>query len=144
MMNNPEVFQGEKYLDGNKDYFEGWYFKNIGRDEGISFIPGISISSKEKRCFIQVITNDSSWFIDFDINDFEYSHKPFYIKIDNNFFSKDRINIDINDNAQNLKAYVDIKYTDGININTNLQFSIKYKLYIIFYKPSYTKGQGDK
>ena len=40
---NPEVFQGEKYLKANKSYFEGWYFKNVSDENGISFIPGINI-----------------------------------------------------------------------------------------------------
>ena len=116
MMNNPEVFQGEKYLDSNKDYFEGWYFKNIGKDEGISFIPGISISSKEKRCFIQVITNDSSWFIDFDINDFEYNYEPFWIRIGNNYFSKERVHIDIIDKQLDIVIKGDLKYRNSISI----------------------------
>lgn len=32
---NPELFQGEKYLAVNKNYFEGWYFKNTNNEEGI-------------------------------------------------------------------------------------------------------------
>ena len=27
LMKNPELFQGEKHLKENKDYFEGWYLK---------------------------------------------------------------------------------------------------------------------
>ena len=27
LMKNPLLFQGEKYLKENKDYFEGWYLK---------------------------------------------------------------------------------------------------------------------
>ena len=37
---------------------EGWYFKNISNNHAISFIPGISISKKERKAFIQVITSD--------------------------------------------------------------------------------------
>ena len=43
LIKNPEVFQGEKYLNKNKNYFEGWYFKNTNAEKGISFIPGINI-----------------------------------------------------------------------------------------------------
>ena len=57
LIRNPEVFQGEKYLKMGKNYFEGWYFKNISKGEGISFIPGINIEETNKKAFIQVITN---------------------------------------------------------------------------------------
>ncbi len=46
-MKNPELFQGEKYLGTNKNYFEGWYFKNTNHEEGISFIFGINIDNKK-------------------------------------------------------------------------------------------------
>lgn len=36
LMKNPELFQGEKYLNNKKNYFEGWYFKNINHERGIS------------------------------------------------------------------------------------------------------------
>lgn len=28
LIRNPELFQGEKHIKTNKNYFEGWYFKN--------------------------------------------------------------------------------------------------------------------
>ena len=48
LMKNPELFQGEKHLKENKDYFEGWYFKITNVNYSISFIPGINIDAKEK------------------------------------------------------------------------------------------------
>lgn len=120
-MKNPDVFQGEKYLNKTKNYFEGWYFKNSNDGErGISFIPGINIDKKDKKAFIQVITNDSSHFINYNINDFEFGYDPFYIKIGNNKFSKEGIHIDIKDEKQNLKIYGDIKYLNNKNIKTNI------------------------
>lgn len=120
LIRNKEVFQGEKYLRKDKNYFEGWYFKNICDNNGISFIPGISINKKEKKAFIQVITNDNSYFIDYDINDFEYSFSPFYIKIRDNYFSKDKVHIDIEDDKQDLIIFGDIRYYDNLNINTSI------------------------
>ena len=119
LIKNPELFQGEKYINSNKRYFEGWYFKNSNNKDGISFIPGISIDRQEKKAFIQVITNDSSYFVNYNIDNFKFSHTPFYIKIDDNFFSKDSIHIDINDNSQNLIIFGNIKYSKIKNINTN-------------------------
>jgi len=119
LIQNPDVFQGEKYVKTNEQYFEGWYFKNTNDKTGISFIPGININEKEKKAFIQIITNESSYFVNYDIHDFEFSYNPFYIKIGNNFFSKDKIHIDIKDEIQNLMVYGDIEYYDSTNIETS-------------------------
>lgn len=119
LIENPDLFQGRKYLNTNKNYFEGWYFKNTNSEEGISFIPGISIEEDNKKSFIQVITNNSSYFINYNIEDFEFNINPFYIKIANNTFSKDGVYIDINDEKQNLSVYGDIQYSDSKNIRTN-------------------------
>lgn len=120
LMKNPDLFQGEKYLNTNKNYFEGWYFKNTNNIESISFIPGINIDEKNKRAFIQVITNDSSYFINYNIEDFKFNFNPFSIKVGNNFFSKKGIHIDIKDETQQLNIYGDIKYSNSKNINTSL------------------------
>ena len=116
---NPELFQGERRLTKNKKYFEGWYFKNTNSENGISFIPGINIEGKNKKAFIQVITKDSSYFVNYDIKNFQFNSNPFCINIANNYFSKNYIHIDIKDKTQNLNIYGDIKYTNDKNINTN-------------------------
>ena len=112
--NNLEVFQGKKCLTRNDDYFEGWYFKNIGVNEGISFIPGISINEKEKISFIQVITKDNSWFIDYDIEEFEYNDDPFWIRVGKSYFSKERVHIDIEDKELDLVVKGDLKYRNNV------------------------------
>lgn len=122
LMRNPEVFQGEKRLHKNKKYFEGWYFKNTNGRQAISFIPGINIDDKEKKAFIQVITTEKSYFVDYSILEFEFSFKPFYIKIGDNLFSKEGIHIDIKDEVNDLEIYGDIKYYDSSNINTNFMY----------------------
>ena len=119
LMKNPELFQGEKYLKANNNYFEGWYFKNTNNENGISFILGININEHEKKAFIQVITNTSSYFVNYNIDDFKFSISPFSIKIGNNFFSKNCIHIHIKDKFQNLIIDGNIKYSNGQNITTN-------------------------
>lgn len=119
LMRNPELFQGEKYIKTGNNYFEGWYFKNTNGDNGISFIPGININGMEKKAFIQVITMDSSYFVDYNIEDFKFSFEPFYIKIGNNYFSKNSIHIDIEDNTKDLVVFGDIKYSNIQNIGTD-------------------------
>ena len=125
-MKNPDLFQGERYLNTNKNYFEGWYFKNTNQENSISFIPGININKKEKKAFIQVITNNNSYYINYDIKDFKYNDNPFYIKIGNNIFSKEQIIIDINDKKQNIKINGNIKYSNSINIKTNIMGPFSY------------------
>ena len=119
-MKNPELFQGEKYIKKGNNYFEGWYFKNTCNENGISFIPGINIDGNKKKAFIQVITGDSSYFVDYELDDFKFGFTPFYIEIGNNFFSKNNIHIDIQDKAQNLTIFGDIEYSDNQNIYTNI------------------------
>lgn len=118
-MRNPGLYQGEKYIKKSGNYFEGWYFKNTTEDNAISFIPGISISEKVKCAFIQIITKTNSYYVKYSIDDFKYSFKPFYIKIGNNFFSKESIHIDIKDEKQDLNIYGDINYSNNKNISTN-------------------------
>lgn len=120
LMKNPELFQGEKYLNNKKNYFEGWYFKNINYERGISFIPGINISDLGAKAFIQIITSNKSYFVNYNIKDFKFNYNPFGIKIGNNSFSKQGININIEDKSQNLKIYGNIKYYNSKNINTSI------------------------
>lgn len=120
LMKNAELFQGAKYLNKKKSYFEGWYFKNTNLQKGISFIPGINVGNKRAKAFIQIITNNKSYFVNYNIEDFKFNHDPFYIRICDNSFSKEAININIKDKSQNLKIHGDIKYSNSKNINTNI------------------------
>lgn len=120
LIKNAELFQGEKYLNKKRDYFEGWYFKNINSQKGISFIPGINMDDTGAKAFIQIITNNSSYFVDYNIRDFKFSYHPFCIRIGNNSFSKETININIEDETQNLKIYGKIEYSNSKNINTTM------------------------
>ncbi len=120
LIKNAELFQGEKYLNKKKNYFEGWYFKNVNSQKGISFIPGINISDVGAKAFIQVITNHLSYFVNYNIKEFKFEDKPFCIRIGDNSFSKEHININLEDKSQNLKIYGNIEYSNSKDINTNI------------------------
>ena len=120
LMKNPELFQGGKYLSQNKNYFEGWYFKNTSGKNSISFIPGISIDKNGEKAFIQIITNDASYFVEYDIESFKYSFFPFSIQIANNFFSKESITVEIEDKTQNINIHGNLKYLGSENIKTSI------------------------
>lgn len=90
-----------------KEFFEGWYFKHQTQDQTISFIPGIHLSKKGKAfSFIQIITNEKSYFIKYPYNSFYASKKDLYIRIGNNVFSKNGITININTPELEVKGKV--------------------------------------
>ncbi len=96
---NPEIFQG-RYK--SKNYFEGWYFKLIDESEDniFSVIPGIAYgqSKEDKHAFIQLIdsTNYNTRYLKYDIAKFKYSKSDFSIRIDDNTFDRNGINLNLN------------------------------------------------
>lgn len=104
------------FLIGNltkKNYFEGWYFKQVlFKNKVLSIIPGISISAHRKHAFIQVIEtiNNKTYYIPYNIEDVEFGKTTFYIKIKNNYFSKDKIILDIDYEDLELKG--ELKFTN--------------------------------
>lgn len=119
LIKNPEIFQGQKYLKRKKNYFEGWYFKHTKENQSIAFIPGISITKDKQEAFIQVITNHTSYYFSYPISSFKYSHSPFFIKIGNNYFSKENIYIDIQDPNQKITIFGVVQYSNSQNIKSN-------------------------
>lgn len=120
LIKNPELFQGKKQLYMDKEYFEGWYYKNTSSQESIAFIPGISINPINKHAFIQIMTLTSSYYITYDIKDFHFSSTPFCIQIKNNIFTKEIIIIDIKNQEQNLNISGHIHYKSVQNLHHSL------------------------
>jgi len=126
-LGNTTIFQGNKK---EEKYFEGWYFKMVSKDGSgiISVIPGISLSSdgKEQHAFIQLIngiTAQTSYY-SFPIEEFSFSKKGFEIKIGNNYFSKDRIILDLQDSISTVSGKVEmsntVEYTSGRMLNPGI------------------------
>ena len=99
---HPEYFQGNRK---KKNYFEGWYYKLVSQDQKytLAFIPGVSINEKDTHAFIQVFISQTidqetklkSHYFRFKYEEFEYGHQEFYVRIGANYFSKDKISIDL-------------------------------------------------
>lgn len=70
------------------NYFEGWYFKHQHQKETLCLIPGRS----KDTAFIQVITNRSSYHIDFPLITYE---KGDIVWVGNNYFSAHGLSLDI-------------------------------------------------
>lgn len=119
-MRNPEIFQGNAK---RKKYFEGWYFKMVSEDGSsiLSVIPGISLSENGKRqhAFIQVIDGKTAetFYYNYPIEDFQFSKERFAIRIDENYFSKDRVILDIQNDSASFKG--EIYMSDQIDLTNN-------------------------
>lgn len=98
-----ENFQGDLNRD---NYFEGWYYKQVTKDtnETLVCIPGISTSLENPHAFIQLIYKNQSYYFTYDIKDFSYGTNPFFIKIKNNFFSKEYLALDIKDKSMRING----------------------------------------
>ena len=117
-----------KYYFGpkkKKNYFEGWYFKHNSKDLNIAFIPSISIiHSKEKKSFIQVISNTFTERFEFSYDDFFSESKTLNIRIKNNTFSDQAINLNLKNENYNIK--VDLKYLPFQTLNTDIMGPFKH------------------
>lgn len=85
---NPVLFQGNLR---SRNYFEGWYFKHVSADRRSVFalIPGVSLSPKGSRSFVQFIdgsTGATRWF-PYPLDAFGYSLDRFEVRVGNNTFS---------------------------------------------------------
>jgi len=110
----PEVFQGTLK---KKNYFEGWYFKNVSKDLNNvwSFIPGISLTDNDPHTFIQVINGitGEADYIKYNLDDFSWDKKKLYIKIGNSVFTDSFIDLNIDKQNVNIKGRIDYPITTG-------------------------------
>ncbi len=113
---HPEYFQGKRRKD---KYFEGWYYKLVSGDENetLALIPGISMNTADPHAFIQIFISHrdtkgislKTHYMRYDLNQFTYGHDQFWIQIGESKFSKDSIDLSIND--------LNIKLTGHIHLN---------------------------
>jgi tocopherol cyclase len=112
---NPSVFQGNLKA---KNYFEGWYFKQVsGNGESVySFIPGISLAGEDSHAFIQVINGISgdTHYIQYDLSEFSWNKKRFEVTIGSSVFSSDGIKLEINSG--------DIKVSGQVGFSGNVAY----------------------
>lgn len=91
---NQLAFQNQN----RKNYFEGWYFKQVSRDETVvlSLIPSMMRNENTEKAMLQIILAekiDDKWNIqteqiDFDMSSFSTTKSPFSIGLGKNTFSK--------------------------------------------------------
>jgi tocopherol cyclase len=121
---HPEYFQGNKKKN---HYFEGWYYKLVSEDQKhtIAFIPGISLNPKDAHAFIQVFisskekleTKLKSYYFKFPKDAFHYGHDQFFVSIGSNYFSLDKLSIDLSNDQIKLYGTIQIDQLTPIKRN---------------------------
>ncbi|MFX1457117.1 MAG: tocopherol cyclase family protein [Promethearchaeota archaeon] len=113
---NPSTFQGNLK---KKYYFEGWYHKIVDKSANhiYAFIPAIALNKKEKdsHAFIQYLDGIKATadYFRFPLEEFEnLSNKKYEIRIGKNFFSMDRIHLDIAQDDYEING--DLQYFDPV------------------------------
>lgn len=110
---NPEIFQGSIQ---NKNYFEGWYYKVITRDEKtlLSVIPGISTAKGDGHSFIQVIQPHPgrTAYVRYPLESFTASKRHLTIGIRDNSFTERGMALNIQSPEASLKGA--LEFTDII------------------------------
>ena len=92
---NPSHYHG---WGKSKKYFEGWYYKNISKDEkhAIAIIPGIAMDAEGKQqAFIQILDgkNLTAQYHKFEASEFKPRDDKFELRIKDNFFSKEELHV---------------------------------------------------
>lgn len=99
-----------KNYQGKRKYFEGWYYKHQKDDELVILIPGIAIDREREYAFIQIITKENSYHIEYPMSECFISRSKEYIRIGNSRFSKKGIRVNMNSKDLSLRGI--IKYTN--------------------------------
>tara|TARA_B100000575_G_C23143456_1_gene666413 strand:- start:9173 stop:10171 length:999 start_codon:yes stop_codon:yes gene_type:complete len=94
---NPDVYHG---WGREKKFFEGWYYKIVSKNEKYAFaiIPGIAMDEDgNKQSFIQILDGRQhhAEYHKFDHTSFRPTPKVHKLLIENNFFSKNKLRLDL-------------------------------------------------
>jgi hypothetical protein len=116
---NPEVFQGNLR---KKHYFEGWYFKQVTKDQSytFSFIPGVSLVENDPHAFIQIMNGftRSTDYIKYPLEEFSWDKRRLFLKIGSSTFTGSGISLNIGSENINLTGQIDfnniIRYPKSI------------------------------
>ena len=105
---NPVLFQGNLR---SRRFFEGWYFKHVSADRKsvYALIPGISLSPRESKSFVQLIDGSSGstrWFA-YPVEAFSSSMDRFEVRIADNRFSLEGVDARLEDEQGVVEAHLE-------------------------------------
>ncbi|HBC79508.1 MAG TPA: hypothetical protein DCZ51_12810 [Bacteroidales bacterium] len=105
---NPELFQGNLK---KKHYFEGWYFKQVTRDQSytFSFIPGVSLAADDSHAFIQIMNGftHGTDYIRYSLDQFSWDKTKLHLKIGQSEFTENEISLDIREKNIQVTGKID-------------------------------------
>ncbi|MGL5353036.1 MAG: tocopherol cyclase family protein, partial [Clostridium sp.] len=118
---NPDLYHGK---NKKSNFFEGWYFKIVDKnnENQFAFIAGISKSPKgnNNHSFIQVLNSKTLnyKYNKFNEESFHFNNKNFKIKVDKSIFALDHIKLNISSKNSVIKGKLKfnntIKWPDSI------------------------------
>jgi tocopherol cyclase len=101
---NPGIYHGH---DKKPPFFEGWYFKLINAKESQRYavIPGIFLG-EDAHAFVQVLDGNTaqSTYHRFPVSDFWASREKFEVRVGENSFSDDAIELKIEDHLRQING----------------------------------------
>lgn len=119
----PECFQGRL---NKRQYFEGWYFKQVTSDgkHTVALIPGISLDAEDSHSFVQVILAPEmkTYYFKYPLGAFRTTDAPFSVTVGGSVFSKEGCYISLDDDTQDPPQGItitgEIYYTEWTKIQT--------------------------
>lgn len=100
-LRNPVQFQGNL---SNRNYFEGWYYKQVGATgrHKLAVIPAVALSEKESFAFIQLFdgTSGESHYVKYPLSEFKAAKDRFHIRVGDSTFTLGEVNLDIDDKVK--------------------------------------------
>lgn len=104
-MRKPQIcFQGNKM---KKNYFEGWYYKMVTADKKVKMAVIVGICTREHpHAFIQMIetVTGQSYYFPYDLDAIIFQDEPFSIQIDDNYFSKDQLILNLHNDTMDFRC----------------------------------------
>lgn len=101
-----------------KQYFEGWYFKHQHMSNTLCLIPGRAMD----KAFIQVLTDDTSYTLDFPLSQYRKNSKA--VSVGNNFFSREGIELSISTESLALSGKIAYHSITPLRYNIMGPFSL--------------------
>lgn len=86
-------------------FFYGWYFKCQSNTQTLAIIPAIHQAGNKPTCSIQIITDNNTWTVDFDTDEFNRKEKN--ISIGKNHFGENDIRLAIHTPALCIEGKLD-------------------------------------
>ncbi len=117
-----------KYYHGTGhrgSYFEGWYLKHQGAEGELAVIPAFHQGKKGTgAASIQVITREGSRMFSFPKGSFEAWPDLFQVRVGNNWFSRDGVHLDLEDEEISLKG--ELRYGPFSPLKTDLMGPFRF------------------